>query len=33
LHCERHFADLIEEQCAAISKFKTAGFVLERTGE
>src|SRR5262249_28685053 len=31
LHRERHFADLIEEQRAAIRQFKAAGFVPERS--
>src|SRR5215472_3538400 len=33
LHRERHFADLIEEQRAAVRQFEAAGFVLKRSGK
>jgi hypothetical protein len=33
LHCERHLADFVEEQGAAISQFEASGLVLERARE
>src|SRR5690242_7165203 len=33
LHRERHFADFIEEQSAAIGEFKAAGLVLQSAGK
>ena len=33
LHRERHFADFVEKQCAAVRQFEAAGLVFERAGE
>jgi hypothetical protein len=33
LHRRRHFADLIQEQCAAIGQFKNPLFVTNGSGE